>query len=40
MVDAFNTSTSMKVKCMPNSYPAAVATVNTLYKSFTHMYLD
>ena len=39
-VDAYNEQDSMKVKCMPNSYPNAVKAIDALYKNFSQMYVD
>mmetsp|Transcript_20295 Transcript_20295/g.27447 ORF Transcript_20295/g.27447 Transcript_20295/m.27447 type:complete len:109 (+) Transcript_20295:96-422(+) len=39
-VDAYNDYESMKVKCMPNSYPSAVNAIDSLYKYFSQMYVD
>ena len=33
-------SSSIKVKCMPTSYPNAVNAIDTIYKVFNQMYID
>lgn len=39
-VDPYELDESMKVKCMPNSYPSAVRCIETIYKVFAQMYID
>ena len=39
-VDAYADCESIKVKCMPNSYPNAVSAIDTFYKVFSQMYVD
>ena len=31
---------STRMKCMPNSYSAAIRVIDKLYKSFNQMYID
>ena len=33
-------SETIRVKCMPNSYPNAVKAIEELYKNFSQMYVD
>ena len=39
-VDCYDETNTVKVKCMPNSYPHAVKAVDDIYKVFTQMYVD
>ena len=39
-VDCYGETESIKVKCMPNSYPRAIDSIENIYKVFSQMYIE
>ena len=39
-VDSYGDDDSVKVKCMPNSYPQAITAIDTIYKVFSQTYIN
>lgn len=39
-VDSYGYDDSVKVKCMPNSYPQAITAIDTIYKVFSQTYIN
>ena len=39
-VDGYGYDDSVKVKCMPSSYPHALTTIDTIYKVFSQTYIN